>query len=155
MQYPGFVRDASGFGDYRINAGLQPCNERRSDRFGAGGLRHPLDIREHIANRLGVQGYDLGWPGQPLTRFGNLPSGDGSHFTDALGQYEIWLGSLQYGVIDVVNAESLVQALADDGVDLTAAELCVLLKDAADDDRFVPRLCRVVAFKGDAIELVL
>ena len=84
------VRKRRSSSDYGIEARLQATHQRRCRRLGPCRPRHAPDILKDFTKRLRVQRHDCRCVGQGNTRFGNLPSGDGSHFTDGLGQEQVW-----------------------------------------------------------------
>jgi hypothetical protein len=76
--------------DHSIKARLQATHQRRCHRLGPCRPRHAPDVLQDITERLWVQRHDCRCVGQGNTRFGNLPSRDRSHFTDGLGQEQVW-----------------------------------------------------------------
>ena len=62
---------------------------------------------EDIAHVLRVEGDHLWLFAQADAGLGYLPSRDGSNFADGLGEQQIWLGSLQHLLINLVNPQTL------------------------------------------------
>ena len=76
--------------DHCIEACLEATHQRRCSRLGPCRPRDAPDVLQDITERLRVQRHDCRCVGQSNTGFGNLPSRDGSHFTDGLGQEQVW-----------------------------------------------------------------
>lgn len=90
MQHPWPLGDRRSFGYHRVDAGLQPGDQGSGKRLSPCRPGDAPDVLQDIAQELGVQRDDRRWCGQGEARFGNLPSRDRSHFTDGLGQKQVW-----------------------------------------------------------------